>query len=124
MNRCARKRVRDQRLSCRNLSDRLQRLRPQNLLRQRRELLSLADRRLLEQAHHRLNESKHRLAALDARLRLLGPEQVLARGYSVTLCVQTGNVVRDAQQVQAGQEIETRLKHGVLFSTVRPPAHP
>jgi exodeoxyribonuclease VII large subunit len=47
---------------------------------------------------------------------LLGPEQVLARGYSITTDAATGKVLRDAQKVKAGQRLKTRLKSGELRS--------
>jgi exodeoxyribonuclease VII large subunit len=56
------------------------------------------------------------LGALEARLRLLGPEQVLARGYSITTDAATGNVLREAREVKAGQLLKTRLKAGQIVS--------
>jgi exodeoxyribonuclease VII large subunit len=53
---------------------------------------------------------------LETRLRLLGPEQVLARGYSITMDAATGRVLRDAGEVKAGQRLKTRLKAGEVFS--------
>jgi len=49
-------------------------------------------------------------------LRLLGPEQVLARGYSITMDAVSGRVVREADKVRAGQRLKTRLKQGKVFS--------
>jgi exodeoxyribonuclease VII large subunit len=57
-----------------------------------------------------------RLGTLEVRLRLLGPEQVLARGYSITRLAETGEVVRDAGQVKPGQRLRTRLKQGEVRS--------
>ena len=116
--RCVTQGVRQQRLAWRSLSDRLLRVRPAVLLRQRREVLYLARQRLREQAHHRLQDRRNRLATLDARLRLLGPEQVLARGYSITMDADTGQVLRDAQGTKRGQRLQTRLKAGSVISRV------
>jgi exodeoxyribonuclease VII large subunit len=58
------------------------------------------------------------LSALEARLRVLGPEQVLARGYSITTDAATGKVLREARQVEAGQRLKTRLKAGQVLSRV------
>jgi exodeoxyribonuclease VII large subunit len=65
-----------------------------------------------------MRELKTRLAALQGELRLLGPEQVLARGYSITMIAETGQVLRDPQQVKSGEKIKTRLKSGELRSRV------
>ena len=78
----------------------------------------LPARRLREQAEHRVRECKTRLTSLDSRLRLLGPEQVLARGYSITTDAQTGKVLREAKEVKAGQRLKTRLKKGEVQSIV------
>src|SRR5256714_696443 len=52
--RCVQQEVRRQRITCRNLADRLSRVRPGLLLKQRRELLRQEKQRFGEQAHHRL----------------------------------------------------------------------
>jgi len=62
-------------------------------------------------------KSRHEtLRQLEKRLNALGPEQVLARGYSITTDAATGKVLRAASQVVAGQKIKTRLAKGELFS--------
>ncbi len=92
------------------------RVRPGQLVKQRHELLLQAHRRLCEQAHHRLRERGDRLKTVTARLNLLGPEQVLARGYSITMDAATGRVLREAREVSAGQHLKTRLKAGEITS--------
>jgi len=78
----------------------------------------MADQRLHEQARHRLNEFKNRLGGFESRLRLLGPEQVLGRGYSITTDARTGRVLRAANETRSGQQLKTRLKEGEVRSTV------
>ena len=51
-----------------------------------------------------------------ARLRLLGPEQVLARGYSITLDAASGKIVRRARDVKRGQALRTRVSEGEVRS--------
>ena len=108
--------VRERRVACGNLAARLRQARPKQLLKQRRELLQVTRRRLRELARVRFKELGHRLAAAEARWRLLGPEQVLSRGYSITLDAASGTVLRDAAKVKAGQKLKTRLKTGEVFS--------
>src|SRR5207249_4555868 len=100
--RCVKQDVRRRNLACRTLSDRLTRVRPALILKQQREVLRGHEQRLREQAHHRLETWSDRLRTLEARLRLLGPEQVLARGYSITSDAETGKVLRDEDQVTSG----------------------
>jgi exodeoxyribonuclease VII large subunit len=116
--RCLKQSVRHQRLAYRTLSERLSRVRPAVLLKQRREVFLQAQQRLREQARHRVRESKDRLQTVEAQLRLLGPEQVLARGYSITMNADTGEVLRNAANLAAGQRLRTRLKLGEVHSTV------
>jgi exodeoxyribonuclease VII large subunit len=116
--RIAKQGARQNRLAWRNLTERLARVRPAFLLKQRREVFQQAESRFREQTEHRLGELKNKLGSLEGRLRLLGPEQVLARGYSITMNAETGEVVRDAEGVQPGQRLKTRLKTGEVRSRV------
>ncbi len=100
----------------RNLSSRLRQVRPEQFLKQRRELLKVIQRRLRERARTKYLRCKASLDIAEWRLRLLGPEQILSRGYSITLDAATGKVLRDAAQVKAGQILKTRLKEGTISS--------
>jgi exodeoxyribonuclease VII large subunit len=61
---------------------------------------------------------KNRIAALETRLRLLGPDQVLARGYSITMDAETGQVIRESKAVDKGKKIKTKLETGEIISNV------
>ena len=117
LGRCAKKGVREQRLRWQNLSERLSRVRPALLVKQRREVLVQEQQRLREQVRHRLRERRDRVASLEGRLRLLGPEQVLARGYSITMDSETGKVIREAAKVKSGQKLRTKLQKGEVTSS-------
>jgi exodeoxyribonuclease VII large subunit len=116
--RCASQGMKERQAAWQNLGARLLRVRPAQLLRQRRESLAMTQRRLRESAHARLRDGRNRFEAMEARLRLLGPEQVLARGYSITMDATTGKVLRAARGVKAGQQLKTRLKAGEVLSRV------
>lgn len=66
----------------------------------------------------KLKELKSKLSEAEARLRLLGPEQVLSRGYSITMDAKTGNILRDARKLESGKRLKTRLKTGEVISVV------
>jgi exodeoxyribonuclease VII large subunit len=110
--------VRERQIACLNLAARLRQVRPKQLLKRRRELLNLNRQRLRELAHVRFKDLKNGLAATEARLRLLGPEQVLSRGYSITMDAATGEVLRAAKDIKVGQHLKTRLKAGEVLSKV------
>ncbi len=120
LRRCLLRGIQQRRLASANLRDRLQRLRPRAVLKLRRLAAGTAGERLRELGRLRLREKRARLEALAARLKLLGPEQVLARGYSITLHAPTGKVLRRADQVRAGDRLTTRLRQGEVESEVRP----
>jgi exodeoxyribonuclease VII large subunit len=108
--------TRERLVAWRNLAERLVRVRPAQLLKQRRESFLARRQRLHELAQAHLRDWQNRLGATESRLRLLGPEQVLARGYSITMDAATGRVLRQPAEVTAGQKIKTRLQAGEVFS--------
>lgn len=109
---------RQHRLRAGTLNERLARVRPALLLKQRREQVQQTRLRLAELARYRMREQTERVANLVARLQLLGPEQVLARGYSITTQAGTGNVLRDPADLRPGQKVRTRLLKGSFISAV------
>ena len=64
----------------------------------------------------RLMAEQHRLQLIEEKTKSLDPALLLKRGYSITL--HNGKAVRSPQQLQSGDEIETRLANGTLRSTV------
>jgi exodeoxyribonuclease VII large subunit len=116
--RCTRQGTKERQVAWQNLTTRLLRVRPAQLLKQRRESLVVNQRRLRESAHAHLRNGRSRFEATEARLRLLGPEQVLSRGYSITMDTATGKVIRRAGDVSSGQHLRTRVKEGEISSRV------
>ncbi len=81
-------------------------------------LENLAGRFLRAKPSLVLKSRRENLRQLEKRLNALGPEQVLARGYSITTDAVTGKVLRDAAKVKAGQRLKTRLAKGNFSSKV------
>jgi exodeoxyribonuclease VII large subunit len=77
---------------------------------------NLAGRFLRAKPALALKARRETLRQLAKRLNLLGPEQVLARGYSITMDAATGTVLREAKKVKASQRLKTRLKNGEVLS--------
>ena len=100
------------------LRQRLTLVRPTALIARRREGLRDCLRRLGDGIRQATAERKARLGTLQARLQLLGPENVLARGYSITLDEATGRVIRVAAETRAGQRLRTRLREGEVRSVI------
>jgi exodeoxyribonuclease VII large subunit len=118
MARSSKQGSRERNVGAQNLTTRMLRLRPGQIVKQHRDGLRAATKRLREQARHQMANARSLFATQDARLRLLGPEQVLSRGYSITQDAATGEILRDAKLVKPGQRIRTRLKSGEIQSQV------
>ncbi len=79
---------------------------------------NLAGRFLRAKPSQTLKTRRETLHQLEKRLTLLGPEQVLARGYSITTDAATGQVLRAAANLKSGQKVKTRLTDGEFSSRV------
>lgn len=96
---------------------RLSRIKPAaRLARWRRALRDLLAG-LRRNASLRLKATHARLDGAAGRLRLLSPEQTLARGYSITT-TGDGRIIRSAAEVQPGDLVRTRVADGSFTSTV------
>jgi exodeoxyribonuclease VII large subunit len=114
--RCGKQGVRERLVAWRTLAGRLGRIHPAQFIQLRRETLEINRQRLHELAAARLRTDRLRFETLSTRLRLLGPEQVLSRGYSITMDAASGKVLRDANKIKPGQKLKTRLKSGEVSS--------
>jgi exodeoxyribonuclease VII large subunit len=72
---------------------------------------------LSERFQQRLRRERDRLTRASDMLRLLSPEQTLARGYTITTGAD-GNVLRSAAAAKAGDQLNTRLRDGTVISVV------
>jgi exodeoxyribonuclease VII large subunit len=81
---------------------------------------SLAGRFLRAKPSLVFKSRRETLRQLEKRLHSLGPEQVLSRGYSITMDAATGKVLRDAATVETGQKLKTRLAKGEVLSEAQP----
>lgn len=79
--------------------------------------LLTAKRDIAQAVTSSLSRRRHRLELLQQRIADASPEKQLARGYSITL--KDGKVVKDANELQANDEIVTRLHRGELTSIVK-----
>ncbi|HEY2329730.1 MAG TPA: exodeoxyribonuclease VII large subunit, partial [Verrucomicrobiae bacterium] len=81
---------------------------------------NLAGRFLRAKPSLALKARREMLTQFQKRLNALGPEQVLARGYSITTDAATGTILRSSAGVKAGQKVKTRLTDGEFSSRVEP----
>lgn len=71
--------------------------------------------RLRQGLLHRLDRLTDRLESRGVLLKHIGPESVLARGFSYTTNA-AGQVLTDAEEVKEGEELVTRLAKGTVRS--------
>lgn len=77
--------------------------------------VALGAQRLDTNVHRQLERCATALRGAENQLRSLGPQAVLARGFSMTLDV-SGRVIMDADQVAPGDRLVTHLAHGRVAS--------
>jgi exodeoxyribonuclease VII large subunit len=68
----------------------------------------------------RLSGALQKLSAAATQLRVISPQSVLERGFSITTD-KDGRVIRSPDQVQRGDLLTTKLAQGTLHSTVGKP---
>ena len=62
-------------------------------------------------------KEQHRLQLIEEKTKSLDPALLLKRGYSITL--KDGKAIRDADELQSGDTIETRLANGTVVSEIK-----
>jgi exodeoxyribonuclease VII large subunit len=82
-----------------------------------RERMESLEARMLAAFRRRCDRARHRMRETVGRLDSLSPLAVLGRGYSVTRRP-TGEVVRSAREVSAGDELRVLLQEGSLDTRV------
>lgn len=108
----------------RELSDRMQERRavleqhrPERLLADAEHRLEMCKQRAESAMRQRLEQASDRYRALWKLVKSLGPDGVLARGFSMTLDVR-GEVVTEPELLRAGDMVVTRMAKGSFSSVV------
>jgi exodeoxyribonuclease VII large subunit len=99
------------------LASLLQAYRPAQVVVRRRAEVAGVQTRLGNTAKYQLERAKQRLVSLERSIALLGPEQTLQRGYSITRKT-NGEILERSEEVKPGDEILTRLAEGEVRSKV------
>ncbi len=100
---------------------RLSRSHPTAILKLMRLRLAGLGDRLGRGMQSSIARNRSALVALDKHLHAVGPDQVLSRGYSITLRPD-GRVVRSTADVAPGDSITTKVADGSFDSTVGKPS--
>ena len=95
----------------------IERNHPAQHLTQAGHQIDLAQHRLSALVSQRLQQDDERVRSMRKLLKSLGPDGVLARGFSLTTDP-TGKVITDAEKVRVGDMLITKLATGSLSSVV------
>jgi exodeoxyribonuclease VII large subunit len=95
----------------------LQAYRPGQVVARRKTEVASVQTRLETVARYQLERAKQRLLSLDRSIALLGPQQTLERGYSITR-KSNGEILHRSEDAKPGDEILTRLAEGEVRSRV------
>jgi len=99
------------------LASLLQAYRPAQVVVRRRAEVVGVQTRLENASKNQLERAKQRLLSLERSIALLGPQQTLERGYSITRKT-SGEILERSEDVEVGEEILTRLADGEVKSKV------
>lgn len=90
---------------------------PVQMIKNNQTTLEQKKRRLLDAMDYRLLNANHKLALAAEKLETVSPLATLSRGYSITRNAK-GKVIRHIDQVQAGDQLVTKVTDGEIHSTV------
>jgi len=99
-----------------SLGQRIQNNALQYLLKQNNEVLNFEQRFKNETTQYLLKQ-QNTLHQIQTKIELLHPGNILKRGYSITM--KNGKALRNADEVQVGETITTKLYQGEIESVVK-----
>lgn len=91
---------------------------PLDRLREKEQLLDELFYGLKNNLNQFISITRERTASLIHRLEALSPLAVLSRGYSLSMLIADGSVVKDAVKVKPGDKVKTILSNGAFISSV------
>jgi exodeoxyribonuclease VII large subunit len=92
---------------------------PLDRLLEKQQLLDEFYSSLNHNMRHYLDITSHRAFSLLERLEALSPLAVLSRGYSLSMLLPEGTIIKDAQQVKPKDMVKTVLEKGSFISSVQ-----
>ena len=116
MNKVLKQRFDNVKLYINNLERRLENLSPMNTLKNNKVLLDQYKKRLNILFQSVLNNKKNEYRLLENKLNTLNPFSIMDKGYSINSV--DGKVVSSVEEVKVGDTLETKMKDGIVISTV------
>lgn len=106
------------RLRLDNLRERPVLTRPEEILQRRTQRLDELSLRLEQAIDRQFIDYRHRLGTQAATLEAVSPVRTLHRGYSICRDLDSGRIIRQANDIQIGDTIETQLGNDRLESVI------
>lgn len=119
LHHCMYQRLKHHHLRCTGLTARLRTQRPDRRIQQLQERLSALSQRLQTTMVQRLKDGTYRLGSTSRALHAVSPLQTLGRGYGIIRSYPGKEVIRRAEQVQVGEQVEALLSQGRLLCQVK-----
>jgi len=91
---------------------------PQDRLLEKQQLCDEIRERLGQNMQHYLNIIKERAGSLIEKLEALSPLAVLSRGYSLSMLLPEGTIIKDAVNLKLGDKVKTVLGKGSFIGSV------
>ncbi len=91
---------------------------PQDRMLEKQQLLDEINAALMQNMRHYLNITREKTGSLIYRLEALSPLAVLSRGYSLSMLMPEGQVLKDSAGLNRGDKIKTVLDKGAIISLV------
>lgn len=89
---------------------------PKPMIDRYKEILAESKQRLTEEMSDNISDRKKQLSSTLELLNSLSPTNILMRGYSFT--TKDGNIIRNSEALETGDEIETTFGDGKIMSKV------
>lgn len=89
---------------------------PKPMIDRYKEILGESKQRLTEEMSDNISDRKKQLSSTLELLNSLSPTNILIRGYSFT--TKDGNIIRNSEALETGDEIETTFGDGKIMSKV------
>jgi len=91
---------------------------PQDRMSEKQQLLDEIITALMQNMRHYLDITREKAGSLIDRMEALSPLAVLSRGYSLSMIMPEGQIIRDAARLNRGDKIKTVLDKGAIISLV------
>lgn len=101
-----------------NLENKIRLLNPCDIILERIRQLAYFKKILNVKIGHMLTINHDKTRTYAHRLNALNPLAVLSRGFSLSMVLDTGRVIRDVQELKLGEQVKTKLAKGAFVSIV------